>query len=100
MPRTPTLSDITPGHILNGTVYVDVFCMMSGCGIKDDTLCPEGKSADFYDVMVRHEDWEATDHLPYAEWEDLTSDQLDARLNQLETLFPGISVNFIEGAPA
>lgn len=87
---------MSPALVESGDIYVEVYPMR----ILDDKdvgarLIEAGEEPDFYDVMLRPDDWEANNGVPYDEWEDLTKEDAEKVVAELEVLNPGIAVNWV-----
>lgn len=86
-----------PALIESGDVYVEVYPMR----VMDDKdegarLAHAGEEPDFYDVMLRPDDWDQNKGVPYGEWEDLSFEDANKKIEELEALNPGIVVCWVE----
>lgn len=95
------LAKITPELVASGDVYVEVYPMKTipseeDDGSTDSRLVECDEEPDFYDVWVRPDDWDLNDGSTYAEFDDLSEAEMNAKVTELEQMFPGIAVNEVQ----
>lgn len=84
---------MSPALIESGDIYIEVYPMkQDAIGTR---LAQRDETPDFYDVWLRPDDWEDNDHGCYGEWEDLSLDEANTKVAELEALNPGIAVNWV-----
>ena len=85
---------ISSEMIETGSVYIEVYPMLH----DDEGAClttKAGEQPDFYDVHLRADDLAINGNDTYAEWEDLSLEDATAKIAELENLYPGIAVNWV-----
>lgn len=90
-----TLPTLDPERIKGGDDFVEVYPMMTlpDGGAK---IVERGKEPDFYDVWLRPDDWDDTVGDTYCEWDNLTLEQANAKVAELQARYPGICVNWVD----
>jgi hypothetical protein len=84
---------MSPALVEAGDIYIEVYPMKN---VEDGSrLIERGEEPDFYDVLLRPDDWDDNNHGAYGEWEDLTLDEAEDKIAELEALNPGIAVNWV-----
>jgi hypothetical protein len=84
---------MSPALVESGAIYIEVYPMKS-CEIGD-RLIERGEEPDYYDVWLRPDDWDDNHHGAYGEWEDLSLDEAEDKIAELEALNPGIEVCWV-----
>ena len=94
----PSPYAMSPPLIDSGDVYIEVYPMKAEehQGEQSARLIVDGEEPDFYDVMLRPDDWDQNQGVPYGEWEDLTLEDAEKKIEELEALNPGIVVNWVD----
>lgn len=81
---------ITREMIELGLVYVEVYPMVGDRLTHDRNEEPE-----YYDVMLRPDDWGETNGTAYREWEDLTFEQVNEVIEKIEAKYPNIAISWV-----
>lgn len=84
---------ITPEMIRDGKVFIGVYAMSEN--EDGSTLADSPEAADYFDVVIRPDDWSMTDGEPFAEWEYLSEARMQETLHEINRRHPGMSVDYI-----
>lgn len=91
-----TLPDLDPRRIADGLDFVDVCPMVTESNDGSAILASAGEEPEFYDILLRPDNFDDNQGDSYAEWDDLTFDQANEKVAELQARYPGINVNWIE----
>ncbi|MTH61130.1 hypothetical protein [Paracoccus litorisediminis] len=81
-------------EIAVGTVYAEIYAMVKRPN-GDSTLAEKDEEPDFYDAMLRPEDWDDSDGTPYLEVEDMTREEAEKLESEWLALAPKLSIEWI-----